>query len=207
MASFSTDLQQEHLLAQYLDRLYAQKNIQVQRITDMEQQMRGIDIIITIDGREYLMDEKAQLHYLNSDLPTFTFELSYLLGGESRVGWLLDADKVTEYYFLITAIFLQEGKEKIQHPEDIQRLKITSVHRQRLIGHLGSIGLDRDRLTSYEREIRAGQDFGKIAIPELHPQREGALYYTEHLDERPINLQLRLHYLIAQGVARTFHPS
>lgn len=46
------------------------------RVHDEQGQRSGIDVEFTgADGRVYYVDEKAQLHYLNQNLPTFAFEL------------------------------------------------------------------------------------------------------------------------------------
>lgn len=43
---------------------------------DEQGQRSGTDVEFTgADGRVYYVDEKAQLHYLNQNLPTFAFEL------------------------------------------------------------------------------------------------------------------------------------
>lgn len=205
MSKFKSDLAQEDLLSRYLDTIYAKKKIEFKRITNLEKQLQGIDLIITVNERTYLIDEKAQLHYLNADLPTFTFELSYLKDTISKDGWLFDDSKLTNYYFLVTGIFLKEGKHKLKSCDDIESIKITSVNRTKLINHLASINLSKAKLLHYDYDCRANKTYGKNYIPELNSKREGLIYFTEQLDEEPINLQLRLSYLIKVGVAKRFH--
>lgn len=205
MPDFNSDLKQETLLAQYLDAIYYGKNIEFERICDLNQQHRGIDLIIKNNSEQYYIDEKAQLHYLNKDLPTFTFELSYLKNGERKEGWFLDDLKLTHYYFLITGIYLKDRKTILNNVDAIDRLKITSVNRQKLMTHLSNIGLPKEKLNDYDAMMRTQKYYGKRNISELHPKREGNLYYTRHLEEKPINLQLRLSYLIENGLAKKFH--
>ncbi len=206
MSAFKQDLNQEQILNTYLDHIYHSKKLNFSRITDLEQQYRGVDVVFHHNSADYLIDEKAQLHYLNKDLPTFTFELSYVnKHNDIKEGWLFDRSKKTQFYFLVTAIFLKKGKSKLLTQNDIASLKITSVNREKLISHLHNKGLSRHQLDAYDFDIRNTLSFGKNSIPELNEKRAGLIYYTEHLKERPINLQLRLQYLIDHNIAKVFH--
>ncbi|XCF06426.1 hypothetical protein ABI125_00880 [Tamlana crocina] len=206
MSTFKQDLKQEQILNTYLDHIYHSKKLNFLRITDLEQQHRGVDVIFHHNSDEYLIDEKAQLHYINKDLPTFTFELSYInKHNQIKEGWLFDNSKKTQFYFLVTAIFLKEGKSKLSAQNDIASLKITSVNREKLISHLHKKGLSRNQLDAYDFDIRNTLSFGKNIIPELNEKRAGLIYYTKHLKERPINLQLRLRYLIDNNIAKVFY--
>lgn len=205
MPSFNSDLSQEAILSEYLDNLYKEKKIDFQRIFDLDKQHQGIDLVIQHNSVDYFIDEKAQLHYLNKDLPTFTFELSYLKNNKLKEGWLFDNKKLTHYYFLITGIFLKKGKSKLINADDIDKLKITSVNRVNLIEYLTSIGLEKTKLLEYDLKLRENNSFGKNIIPELKPQSEGLIFFTEHLIEKPINLQLRLAYLIENKIAKKFY--
>ena len=205
MHDFRSDLSQEALLSEYLDKLYTGKGIDFNRVSDINKQHQGIDIIIQIKAEEYLIDEKAQLHYLNKDLPTFTFELSYFKNDRLKKGWLFDEKKLTQYYFLITGIFLKKGKTKLSNSNDIDKIKITSVNRNKLIEHLSSINLDEEKLIGYDKELRKTDSFGKNTVPELNPNSEGLIFLTKQLIEKPMNLQLRLEYLIKTKVAKKFH--
>lgn len=206
MSTFKQDLNQEQILNTYLDDIYHSKKLNFHRITNLDQQHRGIDVVIQHNSADYLIDEKAQLHYINKDLPTFTFELSYLnKHNDIKEGWLFDRSKKTQFYFLVTAIFLKNGKTKLFAPSDIESIKITSVNREKLINHLNQKGLSRNQLDAYDFDIRNTFSFGKNMIPELDEKHAGLIYYTEHLNERPINLQLRLQYLIDNNIAKAFH--
>ncbi|WP_179354605.1 hypothetical protein [Winogradskyella vidalii] len=205
MSNFKSDLQKETLLAAYLDAVYFRKNIDFKRVTNLSQQLQGIDLVIMHKADTYYIDEKAQLHYLNKNLPTFTFELSYLKKGQRKTGWLFDEQKLTHYYFLVTGIYLKGKKSKLKYSKDIERLKITSVNRGKLVKHLNSIGLTKEKLNTFDSILRKGNKYGKKYISELNPKSEGLLYYSKHLREKPINLQLRLSYLIENKIAKKFH--
>jgi hypothetical protein len=204
LPDFESDLLQEQILSKYLDSIYAAKNLQFERVFDLERQMQGIDVIIKHDFNNYFIDEKSQLHYINSDLPTFTFELSYLKDGKLKQGWLFDNSKLTQYYFLVTGIHLKENKKELLNFDDIDGLKITSANRVKLLNHLNSIGLSEETLSEYDTGLRRNKSFGKNTIPELDNKTNGLIYFTKHLSEKPINLQLRLKYLIDCKVAKKF---
>lgn len=205
MSSFQSDLNQEQIPSKYLDNIYSEKKIEYKRIFDLNMQHQGIDVIMTIDSKEYNIDEKAQLHYIGSDLPTFTFELSYLKNNLNKEGWLFDEHKLTQYYFLITGVFLKKGKTILSTPDDIEKIKITSVNRQKLIDFLESKGLSKGKLLKYDSDIRESKIFGKNELAELNEKTEGLIYYTNHLSEKPINLQLRLKVLLDKELAKKFY--
>ena len=205
MSKFASDLNQEQILSQYLDNIYRSKKLEFERVFDLDRQMQGIDVIIQLNSNDYIIDEKSQLHYINNDLPTFTFELSYLNKyQELKKGWLFDSSKLTQYYFLVTGIYLKESKTKLESFVDIDKLKITSVNRIKLINHLNKIGLSEDTLHEYDIAFRSNNSYGKNIISELDDKINGVIYFTEHLSEKPINLQLRLQYLIDCKVAKKF---
>ena len=72
------DMAAEEQLAVFLDRyLYARfpdaaAGTEIRRIADRGEQLEGTDVrFIRRDGRVRNIDEKAQLYYLNRDLPTY----------------------------------------------------------------------------------------------------------------------------------------
>lgn len=206
MPDFKSDLNQEQILNNYLDEVYKSKQLKFTRVTNLKKQRLGIDLVIHHNDVDYYIDEKAQLHYLNQDLPTFTFELSYRnKTNKIKEGWLFDPLKSTHFYFLVTGIILKNNQSKLLAPNDIKSLKITSVNRKKLIEHLQQKGLSRHKLDQYDCDIRHTQSFGKNFIPELNHKSAGLIYYSNHLTEQPLNLQLRLEYLINCKVAKAFH--
>lgn len=203
MPKFKEDFAKEKIAAQFLDTIYAKLNLQFERIADRNMQHQGIDLSHHQDGITTYIDEKAQLHYLNKDLPTFTFELSYKKQSVLKKGWLCDQSKKTDFYFLVTGIFLK-GK-KLVTAEDIKTCKITSVSRKKLLNHLSNLGLTAAKLEFYDYELRKNQQFGKHVIEEIGA-KHGSLHFTEHLSEQPINLKLRLDYLLRMKIAKRIYP-
>lgn len=199
---FENDLSKENLLGKYLDGIYPTlfDGFKFTRISDIEQQHRGIDLIISKNDKEYYIDEKAQLDYLEIDLPTFAFEISYLKNDIQKNGWVFDKTKITNYYFTITSIFC--NTEKV--PESgFKGCKITSVDRVKLIKLLQSKGLDYERISEINQQIRTGDSEGRIPIEELNTTTEGNFHFTKSgKAEEPINIVLKFDFLIKSGVAK-----
>ncbi|TCK66911.1 hypothetical protein DFQ05_2197 [Winogradskyella wandonensis] len=203
MSHFKRDLNKEQLLGEYLDTVYNSLNLNFERNADYSLQHRGVDLLFPEKDGIYI-DEKAQLDYLNKNLPTFTFELSYLKNGEQKLGWLLDETKLTTHYFLITGIYVENETDL---SKGFKNCTITSVNRKKLLIYLESKGLSKNRLLQYDADLRDFENKKlKNEIEELHPKTEGLLYFSPQLAEQPINLQLRLKHLIEVGVAKQIFP-
>ena len=91
---FKKDLASEQDLYSYLDDVYESLGLEMDRIEDKNLQLKGVDLIYKGLRKAYYIDEKAQLHYINKDLPTFTFELDFMLYNVPKVGWFLDEEKI-----------------------------------------------------------------------------------------------------------------
>ena len=203
-SNFESDLSKEATLGVYLDSYYQnifeKSNYTIERVSDINLQHQGVDLILKSGISEYLVDEKAQLDYLNKSLPTFSFELSYLKNKEWRLGWLLDETKITNIYFLVKHIHTNQAGNL---ESGITKIKITGIYRDRLITLLESKGLAKTELIELEKNIRLGEQEGKISIKELNPKTEGALYFSKsNKAEQPINLVLKLDYLIKNSVGK-----
>lgn len=107
MSNFNSDRYKEKIISKYLNNVYEKNNFNYERCDDLINQHSGIDLILTYKNSKYYVDEKSQTNYINKDLPTFTFELSYLSYDEIKTGWFLDDFKKTTHYFLITSIFFK----------------------------------------------------------------------------------------------------
>ena len=92
------------------------------------------------------------MDYIGANLPTFTFELSYFKHGKTKEGWIFDTSKITTHYFLITNIHTLDLNE---FENEFISCWITSVNRQKLLNHLKSFGLQKERLNSLDKEIRS----------------------------------------------------
>jgi len=203
VSNFKKDLYKEKMLCNYLDDVYTSMKFKYKRTSSNRFQHKGVDLIITYKNKVFYIDEKAQLHYLDQkELPTFAFELSYLKKGNVKTGWFLDKKKCTSHYFLITDI---KTKNSQNISEGFLKCKITSVDRKKLLILLEKKGLDISRLFSYNNKMREGTNIKK-ELPHLDFYRQGHLHHSLQLAESPINLILKLKYLIEKKVAKVIYP-
>ncbi|MFS4469039.1 hypothetical protein [Maribacter sp. 2210JD10-5] len=197
-SNFDNDLRKEQLLAPLLDTCYS-KNLKLydfERISDLKKQMAGIDLIFhrKRDGETFYIDEKAQLDYINDDLPTFAFEICYLKKNTLKKGWFFDIMKKTQFYSLVTGIYQDE-------PQYFTSCKITLVNRQKLLDFLKSRNLSMKTVEDYVAKHPKRQ--GKLILNELDTKSEGYLYFSRNNKaEQPVNLILKLDFLLDQGLAK-----
>lgn len=197
-STFKSDLEKEKKLSLLLDAYYTKhlKHYDFERVHSSAQQFRGMDVLFKQRRTNELfsVDEKAQLDYINESLPTFAFELSYFKNKSIRQGWLFDASKATDFYALITSIYEDE-------PSVFTSCKITFVNREKLIKFLKEKGITQAIINqNYKYD---SLPHGKIIFEELNPKTEGYLYHSKNNKaEKPINLILRLNYLLESGLAK-----
>tara|TARA_R110001583_G_scaffold59697_1_gene177451 strand:+ start:4653 stop:5261 length:609 start_codon:yes stop_codon:yes gene_type:complete len=197
-SKFTSDLRKEKQLSQLMDVYYLNKinYYDTRRVHDIKNQMAGIDLVFTHKHTNdiFNIDEKAQLDYVNEDLPTFAFELGYYKEDIYKEGWLYDAQKKTDFYSLATAIYEDE-------PDKFTSCKITLVNRKKLLHFLELREITKKVLEGYCNANIVLH--GKLRLKELNARTEGYLYFSRNnKSEKPINLILKLEFLIEQGVAK-----
>ncbi|MEA2047736.1 MAG: hypothetical protein U9O64_04735 [Campylobacterota bacterium] len=219
-SKFHEDLSEEQRLGQYLfDFVYPTikelTNINIQRKEDAESQKLGIDLLLTWKKEDklknYKVDEKAQLHYINRNLPTFAFEISSYSKLDRNTskyvwkqGWLYDGELQTEGYFLVTCI--KRGSQN-----DFDSVRLVHVYRNRLLTYLHNKGLTGHKILEYDKKFRdenfwkSKKSKDKIFVNELD-KRIGYFRCTHHLKERPINLVLYINKLIDMKLAKELLP-
>ncbi len=197
-SKFKADLSKEKQLTPLMDHYYQKhlKHYRFERVSNLKKQLQGIDLILKDNRSEkqFFVDEKAQLDYINESLPTFAFELYYQKNGVQKQGWLFDVSKKTQFYTLVTSIYSDDD-------DVFTSCNITFVNREKLIQHLDKVELSQKQL---EGIISKNQDIhGKLNLEQLNPKSEGYLFFsTKNKAEKPINLILKLDYLIRIGVAK-----
>lgn len=193
-SAFRKDLHSENLLRPYLDRCYAAHGIGVERYARTDDQLRGMDVRLTKDGRSFIVDEKAQLHYINRSLSTFALELSLMKDGTERVGWFLDTSKRTEVYAFIFDIRVHAPEERLQHPGDIASATIVLVNRERLQRTLAHVGLGANELQSLAHSLRdSSTRMQRVPYPGI------TLLRSDRLSEAPVNLLVARKHLMEIG--------
>ncbi|WP_420401394.1 hypothetical protein [Flagellimonas sp.] len=199
-SSFKDDLSRERLFSHFLDGQYQKylKCYSFKRTSHIEEQLLGVDLTFTHKqtGAVYHIDEKAQLDYLNTNLPTFAFELCYEKGGEQKIGWFLDANKKTDFYSLVTGVYIDEK-------DVFSACNITFVNRKKLLDFLNSKGITREKMMG----LACSQPHyhGKMQLESLDSYSEGYLFFSRRNKvEKPVNLILKLEFLTRIGVGKRF---
>ena len=201
------DMSAEAQLAEFLDRyLYAafpdrRRYASIERVTDRESQLRGVDVRFTmLDGRVFNVDEKAQLYYLNRDLPTFAFELQFLRAGEPVTGWLCNERLDTDCYLLVWPFAAVDSPAGISW-RDFTRADCLMLEKRALLRFLADNGLTAGRMLADAERLRAEGRVGRVDIDGL----SGIYYYVsdpEKYAKRPINIVVTKKKLLAIAARR-----
>ena len=182
------DHEVEKEISSFMDEKYYKCNVtEFHRFERKEDQLEGKDVTFSVGNlKNIIVDEKAQTHYINKDLPTFAFELDFLRGsGTLTPGWLLDDGKKTEYYMLIWPFAKKTWNIR---KDDIIRLSCMLVCRRKITDYLESEGFTETKLKEISEQIRKDDiegPIGKDAHPHIY------FYSTKRLVERPVNIIIR----------------
>jgi hypothetical protein len=166
------------------------------RVSDKNEQMLGKDIIVSssrLGLSNAIIDEKDTAHYVNKNIPTFAFELSFLLYDRTEVeGWLTDRAKETEYYLLLWPFAkLVEPVSKPPEFKEITKLRYSLVKREDVINLLLAKGFDRKALLEKAREMRSTVKgyADNQNLKAIDKERYGFYFmYTYFLAEKPVNV-------------------
>jgi len=187
------DMRVEREIASFLDeRLYTQPLFASHgRTDDMEEQMQGSDIILSIPSlniKDAVVDEKAisTYYYLPKSIPTFALELSFIsYKGDVIEGWFTDSSKTTEYYLMV---WLHATKYDFTK-DDITWLEYALVKRSDIYDWLDTQGLSKEKLREKDAEIRATvKQQGNI---DKVIGKDYWFSYSPQLGECPINIVIR----------------
>ncbi len=215
MGQRQIDMRAEQELAKFLDsHLYGQLLkeggfLSFQRVSDVAVQKRGVDVIGTAPRATACIDEKAQLHYLNCNRPTFAFELEFLRRGQPIQGWFLNEGLLTTHYLLLwpNAATTDLTQLTSGHFTQVEGMVIA---KGRLKRALDELGLHRDYLAQMAAQLRASGVVGP-----LDTGHQGIRFYVSDpqvYPEHPVNLVIskrrlsplaQAHYLVTQeGLVR-----
>ena len=183
------DSNAEQAFARFLDKYFYPRYFDyAERMYGRGPQLSGIDVVAQKDGISYNIDEKAQLHYINKDLPTFAFELSStrMSNGAVNQGWLLNGTLLTDKYLLLWPFARTNSFMGIQE-EDFCAARFSLVDRAKLIHFLCQNGFSPDALEKDVARIRQEDMAGRVYSdnPDIY------YYRSTQLDEGPINLVIK----------------
>lgn len=152
-------------------------------------QKLGSDVIITKpDNSKICIDEKAQIHYINNPVYSFTMELGFICNNNLSVGWFLNDSLNTTHYMFIW-ILDAKPYNCISSIEDFYKLHICICSKQTIKNYLESKGITNDVLCSFiDKIIKLPKDAsGKKRI---NIKDNLDIVQSMKYKEQPINLKL-----------------
>lgn len=173
------------IVSNFLDKKFYNKCDSFERFNDKDNQIKGIDIIFSINDIKYVCDEKAAIRYINRHLNTFAMELSFI--NRKNIlndGWLLDDKKINDSFLLI---YIDKAKNDIiQNEDDIEEIELILVKRNKIISFLEELGWTKDKLIEKTKRIRDNEceNYGSFELNRCK------FAYSKHLFEKPVNLLL-----------------
>ena len=203
MSRFKSDSNAEKELATFLDENFynvAMKEGLIEsfrRVYDYNEQLNGIDLIITMHDGIKKVDEKATLYYINQNIPTFAFELLYTKNSTQHIGWFIDEKKTTDLYCLIWPFSNKTfDVEKIKNikKNDFSSVKIMFINPHKLRNYLNECGWPSTKLLEKAQAINLSGESGKLRIEGINDfyfYKSPASKYTES----PVNLVIRVERL------------
>lgn len=215
MPSRFKDMYAEKVLSSFLDAYYYGKildnRFDFTRVSDESTQKDGIDVTIRDkrNGKEYLIDEKAQLHYLsNGPLPTFSFELQFFSQKELtmrydvlRTGWLINESlKTTDYLLAWPRSKRRIRPDKLDSitVDDFEIVEVMRINKEKLLNRIkhdtkldlqsllaAALTFRKESSSSDENVIRK-----KLFVDGKEVEGMYLTYSTKYR-EKPINLIIR----------------
>ena len=194
-----TDMAAEQELASFLDSYLYKPLLEegrftsIKRIEEVEMQLKGVDVEATTNTRVARIDEKAQLYYINKNLPTFAFELQFLKDAQTYTGWLLNPELLTNYYLLIWPMATTDKVRDLKK-DDFTELDALMISRRKIHDFLDKNGFTCDILIHTADQLRQQGRLGKVKT-----KRSGIYYYVsdpQKYAESPINLVIGKNHLL-----------
>lgn len=148
------------------------------RVLDKKRQIAGIDVIFTMDGKQYIADEKAAVRYRN--LKTYSLELSFInRNNEVQDGWLIKEGQLNNSY-----VFVWVDKDETTDRESVTLAVVT---KEKLQKHLDSLGWTKENLRKKMNLIR--ESTGYVNMGNMYHDN-CKFTYSQQLVEQPINILL-----------------
>lgn len=175
----------------------------IERMHNKADQLAGVDVRFTgKDGTVYDVDEKAQLYYLNKNLPTFAFEIQFLREGRPTIGWLCNNSLKTDLYLLIWPFALQDTPRDIRW-DQFTKADCLLIQKKRLLAMLKGEGLTIERMQRDAALLRVNGCTGKVPIDGVR----GIYYFasdSQRYREAPINIVVAKDRLLSIAQRRYF---
>jgi hypothetical protein len=147
------DVRLADLVSSFLDEhFYNEKTVSFERVEDRARQVQGLDVIFDMNGEHYECDEKNGGTRINTNLRTFSLELSFInRGGFRNVGWFLNQDLKNDSYMLIWPD--KADTDKPQTVDEIREVEIALVRKDKLKKYLEEHGITISKLQNITNAI------------------------------------------------------
>ena len=191
------DMQAEQTLTKVMDiwvwsRLKGIGNISTYiRETNKEKQINGTDVwLCTKNEKRISVDEKAQLYYINQNLPTFAFELGFIgQTGNIKQGWFVNDTLNTNMYMLIYPYANTTDITKLEY-SSFTKLECILISKLAIWKELYKVGLTKELLIEETKKMRENGEIGRKSFPNIdwcYLNMSDSNKYTE----TPINIVIR----------------
>lgn len=192
-----SDMAAEAIVGEFLDTyLYSKYNkiSEYKRVDTLIEQYQGIDIYVSVPQKNMDMskfDEKAAVHYVNKNLPTFAFELSAKRSDNRRVpGWFVNETNETEYYALC---WLKALDWKITRVDYITEIEYLVINKEVLRSFIEKdLNEKKVKPGTFPKIVKWMTD-PDIAHDKFYPYKDSEYWFilSTKLAERPINVVVR----------------
>lgn len=172
MSRRKEDMQAEQLLSSLMniwvwEPLKGVGNIKsFSREKDKDKQLKGTDVWLETKSNKLIsVDEKAQLYYINANLPTFAFELGFIgQGGQVKQGWFVNNNLDTNMYMLVWPYAKTTELSKLTYDSFI-KLECILISKNVIWQELIRSGLTYDFLLEETTKMRESGQVGRKFFP------------------------------------------
>ena len=190
MSRRDIDMRGEKAMGVFLDKYFysrakeARMLSYVERIYDKKLQLQGIDVLF--DDR--LIDEKAQLHYINQPRDSFVFEINSVSDATNSVvdGWYINPSNKTQDYLLLWIPKARTTQINRLVSEDFEAVEADLISKNHIKEYLKKINVTDQTLKTKALEMR-DKNIRKFNIIE-------SIYLKYSIDvypEKPINMVIK----------------
>lgn len=187
----------EKNLQKHFNTVYKALGIKFDRTPEKFLQRQGCDLVMHTRNKSFIVDEKAASRYIDYDLRTFTFELSFKWRSkkgewQETEGWFHDENKKikTQYYALgyIRAPYENDNFNKID------RFEVVLISKERLWNYIRSLGYESANSLIQRFKLTPQTSYNGRYYVQLKGGMK--LVYTSFYEESPLNLQIRKETLL-----------
>lgn len=133
-----------------------------------ELQNKGVDVSFTLNGIEYICDEKCAAEKVNIDLKTFAFELSQTYKNDRSLrhyGWFLRDDMKNDSYMIqyIDEAYNEDGTKQNQYTltkDGIKKVTLILIRKEKIFEYLAEHKLTKEKLfKANDYMLNSGKSF------------------------------------------------